>query len=373
MKKLLWILISAVFVSTSLLSQSLEIDQLLADYKLTLPKHAEVSIAVINNNQAQYYGYQMIDEKAVEVNNQDRIFEIGSITKTFTGALLMQQIKNQKVDINASILEYLKQEGIQNDALQDVKIKHLLTHTSGLSTGPEGFVLPYLRGALFARKNPHKFMKWQHYHKYLTNAVLDTVPGVVWNYNNAGIGLMGKILALNESSSWEKQLDDKLLKPLEMTNTFATSEGAPEGQYVQGYDRSGKPSKYWDMDFINPAGSMKSTAQDMVKWINAHLNAEDCSAFADMKLSHDEIKISEKSGNMGNIWWHHNGITYHGGATGAFRAFAAMNDENKTGVVVLINYNAHHPKVRNSDGSSIQRKLGFDIMEALKKTVSVSN
>ncbi len=370
MKKLFWTLSLITIFSLQAYAQNIQIQELLDAYQLTLPENAEVSIAIVADGSSSHYGYKIDNGRAMPIENQDHIFEIGSISKTFTGALVMKEVDNEKIRLSASINEYLDQE-VKNETWQDVTIQQLMTHTSGLATGMEAATWPYIKAHLTSNDNPHKFMKWKHYKKYLRKGDLVEKAGSVWRYNNSAIGLLGVILESSSHDTWENLIKDNLLEPNGMSNTYASYQLASEEDLVQGYDLKGRPAINWDMDFINPAGSILSTSRDMVKWVNAHLNAPEGSALDKMKDSYPDISISKKSGHMGNIWWHKDGYQYHGGATGAFRSFLAFDDASQTGVVILVNYSAYHPGVRAEDGSSIQRNLGFALMDALKKEVAL--
>jgi CubicO group peptidase (beta-lactamase class C family) len=366
MKQIFYVVFILLVASNGLTGQNSETQNLIDQYLLTLPAKAEVAIAIISNGKDYYQGYKMEAGVSKPLDNRLHIFEIGSITKTFTGTLLMKEVVKGRLDLEQSVVKELYPENEQNQKVKDVQIRHLLTHTSGLVDVPQGFLFPYLRGAIFAPRNPHKFMKWKHYDKYLKKGDLHSQPGEEWDYNNGAFGLLGELVAKVNNTTWEDLLRDSLLIPLGMGNTFATSENAPQDLLVPGYDRKGRPAPYWDMDFINPAGSMKSCTADLVKWAKIFLNAQEGSAFDRMKESH-EITISSKRGKMGNVWWHNEGMMYHGGATGAFRAILVMDDVNKNAVIVLINYSAHHPMVKNEEGRSYQRELAFDLIKSLSQ------
>ncbi|MCB9286799.1 MAG: beta-lactamase family protein [Lewinellaceae bacterium] len=339
------------------------------EYLNTLPEKAEIAIGIIQPDTVYRQGYLIRGGKAAPVNNTRQVFEIGSITKTFTGALVMDQVRKGNMELNGPIAAcFPERDKISSEKAKQVTVKQLLTHTSGLSNGPASFILPYFRARLFSPGNPHKYFRWKQYRRYLRNEKLDYTPGEKWAYNNCGFALLGYLAAQQEGVSWEELACRRLFTPLGMSHTYPTGQGAPRALIVPGYNAKGKPASLWDMDFINPAGSVKSCLDDMLLWAKAHLQAPEGSLFDDMKKWY-EVPTGWDDNFMGNAWVHHitdsGHIIWHGGATGGYRAFIAFNDTQKTGVVILTNFSSHHPNMRDEDGKSLIRRYGFHLLESL--------
>ena len=369
MKKNALLLLPFLLTLHLLQAQSAATQALIDEYVRTLPDKAELAIGIILPDTIYKQGYQLVDGEGVPIDNSRHVFEIGSITKTFTGALLLDQVRKGNMHLDSPITTYLPaRDKVHSDKSRQVTLKQLLTHTSGLSNGPASFLLPYLRARLFSPDNPNKYMKWKHYRKYLRNEKLDAPPGEKWAYNNCGISLIGYMVAQQAQTPWEELVRQRLFAPLGMNNSYPTGQGAPSGLLVQGYDKKGKPAGLWDMDFINPAGSIKSCTDDLLIWISAHLQAEEGSLFYDMKQRYG-LSTGWANNYMGNAWIHRitdsEQIIWHDGATGAFRAFVAFDDEHKTGLVLLTNFSPHHPKMNDVDGKSRIRAYGFRILESL--------
>ncbi|MCB0564328.1 MAG: beta-lactamase family protein [Phaeodactylibacter sp.] len=364
------LLLPAFLLATNFFqAQPLSTRAIIEEYIRTLPEQAEAAIGIIRPDTVYRLGFLIRDGETIPIDNSQDVFEIGSITKTFTGALALDQVMKGNMELEGPIANYLpKRDRINSEKAEQVTLKQLLTHTSGLSNGPASFILPYLRAQLFAADNPHRYIKWKHYRKYLRNEKLDSPPGEKWAYNNCGFSLLGHIVAEQEHTSWEELACRRLFKPLGMHHTYATGEGVPPGLLVQGYDEKGKPAGLWDMDFINPAGSIKSCLEDMLLWAGAHLQAPEGSLFDVMKQRYD-IPAGWDDNFMGNAWIHRvkdtGHIIWHGGATGAYRAFTAFDDSRKTGVVILTNFSSHHPNMKDEEGKSKIRQYGFRLLESL--------
>lgn len=370
MNKKVLLLLVCLFAVRLCQAQTPSTRAIIDEYALTLPEQAEIAIGIIQPDTVYRLGFLIKGGKAMPIDNSQRVFEIGSITKTFTGALLMDQVSRGNMKLDDPIAGYLPaRDKIKSEKARLVTLKQLLTHTSGLSNGPASFILPYVRAKLFSADNPHRYIKWKHYRKYLRNEKLDFNPGEQWAYNNCGFSLLGHLVAEQEHLPWEELVEQRLFAPLGMHHSYATGEGVPPGLLVQGYDDAGKPAGLWDMDFINPAGSIKSCMDDMLLWISAHLHAAEGSLFDAMKQRYD-IPTGWDGNFMGNAWIHRvkdtGHIIWHGGATGAYRAFAAFDDDQKTGVVILTNFSSHHPNMKDEEGKSMIRQYGFRIMESLR-------
>jgi len=369
MKNQILFLFACILIINSITAQNASTQVLIDKYVKSLPENAEIAIGLIQQEEVFQKGYQVKNGEVITIENSNHIFEIGSITKTFTGALMVDQIKKGNMDLETPIINYFPaKDEINTNNVKAVTLKHLVTHTSGLNEGPFQIVPPFLKAKFSAKDNPYKFVNWEHYQKYLQTDDYDYLPSEKWEYNNCGFGLLGYLVAQQENTTWESMIQKTIFDELKMTNSYPTGENIPADLFVQGYNKKGKPAAYWDMDFINPAGSIKSCSNDMIKWLQAHLNAPTGSLYETMKDKYD-VKPYWKDNVMGNAWIHkienEQNIMWHGGATGAFRAFTAIDLENQTGIVLLINFSGEHPQMRDENNKSMIRKYGFDILEAL--------
>jgi len=374
MKKLQLIILAIITFTGCLIAQSGSSLTLISEYIETLPENAEIAIGLIQNGEDASLGYRIKKGKIIEVENSNSVFEIGSITKTYTAALILQEVQSGNMSLYDPIAKHFSAEDDINTKLTNsITIKNLLTHTAGLALLYEAAPRPYWRSAFFARQNPHKFMKWKHYRKYLRRAKVEKMSGEKWTYSNAGFSILGQIMANKENTTWEELVEEKIFNPLGMNNTYTTGKNLQAASLVQGYDEEGNPSGLWDMQFVNAAGSIKSCVTDQLVWIKAHLQADKESVFETMKKDHG-VSTAWENTSSGNSWFHRKSeedhVIWHGGATGAYRSFLAFDEENQTGIVILINHNAHHPKMKDENNNSLIRKYGFEILKSLAKVES---
>lgn len=376
MKNLILIIASSFCFFNSIVSQPAAVVELVQNYVQSLPENAEIAIGYIQNGEMTTMGYHHKNGEIVAVDNQEDIFEIGSMTKTYTAYLLAEQVANGEMEMGDPISQYLGDSAIPSTIADSVTLHQLVTHTSGLAASPSTYIFPFLKSKLGHSDNPYKFIQWKHFAKYLRKGTLENRPGEQWTYNNSAIALLGYLIAQQQTTTWEDLLQSNIFNRYGMHNSYPTGIDVPEKLFVQGYDVKGKPANYWDMDFINPAGSIKSCVTDQLKWLNLHLQPTTDSVFTILKTMTD-IDAHWKGTKMGHGWIHKltddKHITWHGGATGAFKSFSAFNEEDQTAVVILTNFNHAHPQMRDKNGKSRTRACGFallNVLSAAKQTLS---
>ena len=157
-----------------------------------------------------------------------------------------------------------------------------------------------------------------------------------------------------------------------MNHSFFRINQTNRGQLVMGITEKGKKAKPWEMDLMDPAGAIKSTLQDMIKYIRAQLQPK-ANQLDFLALTHDPLKydiiIEEgtwKGNFMGLGWWHGTSrdFLWHAGATGGYTAFVGFSPERQKGVVILSNLSSSHPAARNSDNVPLIVAMGHELMKS---------
>lgn len=167
------LMIQLCLISMVISAQSEELMDLIKEETQNLPTGTELSIGVLEDGNWTKIGYQLEDNGFVKIKNEDKIFEVGSITKTFTASLITKLVDEGKMKLSDPIQKYLPVQMAQDSFKNNtITIQHLITHTSGLSSGPSSFTLPYLRALIFTPKNPNRNFKAKQYFRYLKNLSL---------------------------------------------------------------------------------------------------------------------------------------------------------------------------------------------------------
>ncbi|MFL1896739.1 serine hydrolase [Aquimarina sp. 2-A2] len=194
-------------------------------------------------------------------NASDTKHRLGSITKQFTAALILQFVEQGKLDLNAPITKYLKNyPKAQGDK---ITIHHLLTHSAGI---PNYTSLETFQDIYRNPYTPKEFLT------VFQDSVLQFNPGEKFAYSNSGYFLLGVILEEVSGKAYETLLHQNILNPLNMTATGYDHHDRILKNRATGYDREGKKytnSKYLDMSLPYAAGSMYSTVEDLYTWDRA--------------------------------------------------------------------------------------------------------
>lgn len=207
-------------------------------------------------------GYGMANMEWNIPNTPDTRFRLGSITKQFTAALILQLVDEGKVKLDGKLSDYLP--SYRKDIGDKVTVHQLLNHTSGIPsyTGLPGF---------FANVSRNPYTVDEFIKQYASND-LQFEPGSKYSYNNSGYFLLGAIIEKVTGQSYDKVLKAKILDPLGMKNTGYDLHSPIIEKRATGYERGPngyRNAPYLDMSIPYAAGSMYSTVEDLYLWDQA--------------------------------------------------------------------------------------------------------
>ncbi|EPR66177.1 serine hydrolase domain-containing protein [Cyclobacterium qasimii] len=235
----------------------------------------QLSIAIIKNGQPEFYGIKIENDTLISVENQDRVFEIGSISKVFTATLLADLSLEGKLNLNDPASKYLPWK-LKNEP--KFTLQQLSNHSSGLPRLPDNLILSEVDIS-----NPYKDYGEKKLGFYLTEQLeLKQNPGLKFEYSNLGVGLLGYILTKIDSSSYEEMLQRRITQPLQMESTTIEREKVLN-QLVKGLDVEGQVTPNWDLNVLEGAGAILSSTQDLTKF-----------ALAQFKPDNQEITLTHK-------------------------------------------------------------------------------
>ena len=312
------------------------VDSLVRPY-IQLKHTAGICIAVIKNGKVQTYSYGETKLGEKNLPNADQtLFEIGSISKTFTALLLADEVVKGKMLLNDPISKFLP-DSIGKMSFKDVPItlQTLSNHTSGFPRLPMNL---YQKGD--DANNPYQNYDEKRMFTYLKNFRPYREVGVSYDYSNFAVGLLGTLLAKQNQTTYEQLLIEKICKSMNLKNTKITLQNVDNQGFAQGYDEKGKATSAWDLNMLAGAGGVRSTATDMAKYLMANMTKapENLQEAVDLtqKVTFDKGK------DVVGLGWHlteakGHKIWQHSGGTGGFRSFAGFDKERQFGVVVLSN------------------------------------
>jgi len=294
-------------------------------------------IAVIQNGKVHRYSYGEVKRGSNKLPDfQNTIFEIGSLTKTFTSLLLAREVTRKKMALNDPINKYLP---LTIPKLQYhnavITLLDLANHTSGFPRLPANIFLGNVNPS-----DPYRHYNEDSLYSFLKTYKPSVIPGTQFSYSNYGAGLLGSILSHNANRSFEQLVLEQICLPLKMNNTRIELREEDSTCFAQGYNENGEPTTTWDLASLQGSGAIKSTLNDMVRYTQAQLGQLHSSLKKTILLTH-QVTFQSMDNTIGlgwriakqqdNIYWHHSG------GTGGFRSFVGFDKKRHFGVVILSN------------------------------------
>ncbi len=293
-----------------------------------------LSIGVVKDGDTYTYGYGATQKENGHIPGPDAIFEIGSITKTFTATLLAYFVTEGKVSLSDPITKYLPDSVAANKSLQQITLQMLANHTSGLPRLPSNMLL---NAATMV--DPYKDYDKEKLFAYLKKCELASVPGEKYTYSNLAAGLLGTILERVSGKTYEEMVTDIICKPLHMNNTVQHPDAKQKEQEVKVYNDKGEPVQMWNMDALAGAGALRSSLHDMLLYAQVNMKEKKSSLSKAMTLTHHITYDKEMTIGLG---WHmgktkDDNYIWHNGGTGGCSSYMAFSPDKKIAVVVLSN------------------------------------
>lgn len=269
----------------------------------------------------------------------DSLFEIGSITKTFTGLLLAQRVVRGELDLRDPVRDLLPPGVAPKPSGIEITLLDLATHHSGLprmpdNAGPDGQRESYTN---YRDADLYDFIK--HYG-------LGKPAKTDFVYSNLGFALLGTALADYARTSYPELLRREITGPLGMKDTVTSLSADQLARLIQGHGHDRRPTPRWDLQAFAGAGGIRSDASDMLTYLEAQLHPASSpfgKAIKESQLPQDYVA---GDGRIALAWAYEpkTGVYEHDGATGGYTSLAFFNPRRDFAAVVLVNsYSAAFP------------------------------
>ncbi|MCX7928954.1 MAG: beta-lactamase family protein [Patescibacteria group bacterium] len=310
---------------------------------------AGFSIALINGTQVNQYNYGETKLGNKTLPNNQTLYEIGSITKTFTSAALIYWLNQNNITINSAVKSYLPSYLSSNLTKNgvDVSFKHLLNHTSGM---------PRIPNDLPNSLDPYLNYDSIKVYNYIKNHSLLRIPGTFPTteqeafdfYSNLAYSLAGLILERQNHNTLESIFRSIIFAPLNMNNsTLNDIETINNRAYPH---NSTNNALYWHISGTAGAGGIKSCLADMIKYAQAQINASNTNMLGESFLENQIPQIQINGKDYFGLGWEfyftksNKRITVKDGGTGGFTAFIAFEKTSQKAIVALFNnHNSNNP------------------------------
>jgi CubicO group peptidase (beta-lactamase class C family) len=312
-----------------------KVDESIASYINNLST-AGVSIGVFKEEKITVYNYGETEKGNKQLPAAATIYEIGSISKTYTAILLADAVKKGKIKLDDPVNKYLPDSiPLLQYNNKVITVQMLSNHSSAIPYMPDNFNKPGIDG-----QNSFKDYNNADLFSFLKHLKLTREPGAKYEYSNTAVGLLGVILEKINKKSFAVLITETICNPLGMKDTKQTLLQKDLVRFAKGYADNGNANASWDFLSLAAAGCIRSTVNDMMKYLKANINTKNPSLQAAMQLSHKVT--SEKDNQKVALGWHilkpgNDEIVFHNGQTGGYHAYMAFNKEKKIGIVILSN------------------------------------
>ena len=294
-------------------------------------------VGVVSPAGRRVVAYGAFDTDGRRPVDGDTLFEIGSVTKTFTALVLQDMALRGEVGLDDPVSKYMP-AGTKTPSFDghEITLRQLATHTAAL---PHDLPNPGMKGPedVFAHTSEADL------YRFLATYQLPRAPGSEWEYSNLGVGLLGVALSRRAGVDLETLVRQRITGPLAMTSTAMTVPASLQARLATGHDAYLRPVA---PIAIGPAeaaaGQIRSSANDMLKL----LAAETGNVKTPLKPAMDAMLTQDRPGMPGGLrqalGWivldlPSGRIVNHSGGTFGQRAFAAFNPKTREGVIVLSN------------------------------------
>lgn len=292
-------------------------------------RYAVAMIAgVLDTNGVAYFSYGTRTIEGGEPIDENTVFEIGSVTKTFTSLLLADMAERGELALTNQVQDFVPDPQRGTTAMT---LTHLASHGSGLPRMPNNFTPADVT-------NPYADYGERQMFEFLNSYQLPRAPGSLYEYSNYGMGLLGHLLSRSKGLSYEELLRQRILDVLGLNYTGITLSESQRQRLAHGYSGVvGIPN--WDFDALAGAGAIRSTAKDMLAYAAANLGLRASPLYPAMTNSH-KARITASPGVQVGLGWHllsagGRQFVFHDGQTGGYSALIAFEQEAQKGVVVL--------------------------------------
>ncbi len=293
------------------------------DLPRELPRGMGVVVGVVKHGERRVLAYGTA--------HTDSIYQIGSITKTFTGLLLAQMVVEGKVRLDEPVRELLPAGTVRKPDGREITLRDLATHRSGLPPMPEDFNRARF-GTLAAGFAGYHAAEL---YAYVARRGVAREADPPFVYSNLGFSLLGEALRARTGISYADLIAQRITGPFGMRDTSVVITPERRERLIQAYGDRHEPLEPWELDAFAPAGAINSTAGDMLTYLEAQLRADSPA----VRLSQEPRAGYNNDTRIALAWFYtaKTGTYAHNGAISGYSSTAFFNPRGDYAGVVLVN------------------------------------
>ena len=229
-----------------------------------------MAVAVVTNGGSEVFNYGVASKQTGKPVDDETLFEIGSISKTFTATLAAYAAERGKLKLSDPVATHMPE--LKGSAVGDVAVLHLATHTPG------GMPLQFPPEVTNHAELLQYFKDWKPAHP----------QGTYRTYANPSVGLLGVIAARSMGRPFIDVMQSEIFPKLGLRKTFVNVPPEEEDNYAQGYTRSDQPARMSPGVLAGEAYGVKTTAADVARFVAIQMQMVDVSA--DMHAAIEETR-----------------------------------------------------------------------------------
>ncbi|ETK25098.1 class C beta-lactamase [Pseudomonas sp. FH1] len=210
-------------------------------------------VGVIKDGKAQYFNYGVASKDAKQPVSENTLFEIGSVSKTFTATLAGYAVASGKLTLTDPASQYLP--ALRGGKFDHISVLNLGTYTAG------GLPLQFPREADNTQHMISYFQQWKP----------DFAPGTQRLYSNPSLGLFGYLAAQSLKQPFDQLMEKTLLPKMGLKHTFITVPKSQMNLYAQGYGKDGKPVRVGPGAMDSEAYGIKTSASDLLHYVEVNM------------------------------------------------------------------------------------------------------
>ena len=301
-----------------------------------------LALGIVEGDRIAYMrGFGTADDSGAEVTPQTP-FIIGSVAKSFTALAIMQLVEAKRVELDAPVQRYVPWFRVASErASAEISVRHLLNHTSGLSTKT---------GRSFQGDGDTSATALEQAVRKLESAALTAPVGSKYQYSTINFSVLGLIVQTVSGQSYEDYVEKRIFDPLQMWNSYTSEAAAQPHGLATGHNYWFGRSRAADLPYnrgLVPAGYLIASAEDMTHYLISQLNSGRYDGTAVLssagieELQRPAVPTPEEDTSYAMGWFvgprndipaiHHQGETFN------FHSNVVLTPQSKRGVIVLMN------------------------------------
>jgi serine-type D-Ala-D-Ala carboxypeptidase/endopeptidase len=289
-----------------------------------------IVVGLIEANGRRVVAYGNLANGDPRTLDGDTIFEIGSISKVFTSLLLADMVNRKEAALDDPAAKYLPENvRMPQRSGKCITLLDLSTHSSGLPPVPSNLKPK-------DPANPYADYGVDDLYQFLSGYTLPRDPASEFEYSNLGAGLLGHVLAYRAGTDYESLIRSRITEPLGMPDTGIALSVSMKQRMATGHNPLLAPVSNWDLPTLAGAGALRSSANDMLTFLEAFLGYKESSLAPAMKAML-EVRRPAGMAKIGLAWHFLGEGAWHSGGTGGFQSLVLCDLKARTGVVVLSN------------------------------------